>query len=76
MALSCSTPQDVTKAISDLNIEFIDIKFTDLFGQWHHFSVPTDFYEEDDLFENGLGFDGSSIRGFKSIENMRYVAAV
>lgn len=69
MALSCSSPQDVTKAISDLNIEFVDLKFTDLFGQWQHFSVPTDFYDQDDLFKSGLGFDGSSIRGFKSIEN-------
>jgi glutamine synthetase len=69
MALSCSSASDVTKAISDLNIEFIDLKFTDLFGQWHHFSVPTDFYDPEDLFDNGLGFDGSSIRGFKSIES-------
>jgi glutamine synthetase len=33
------------------------------------FSVPVDLYDEDDLFKNGLGFDGSSIRGFKSIES-------
>ena len=69
MALNCSTPADVTKALSDNNIQFVDIKFTDLYGQWQHFSLPTDYYDEDDLFKSGLGFDGSSIRGFKSIES-------
>ncbi len=69
MALGCSTPKDVTKAIEELKIEFIDLKFTDLYGQWHHFSVPTDYYDEGDLFSTGLGIDGSSIRGFKSIES-------
>ena len=69
MALSCSTPQDVTKVIEDNGLQFIDLKFTDLFGQWQHFSVPVDFYDEEDLFSAGLGFDGSSVRGFKSIEN-------
>jgi glutamine synthetase len=69
MALSCSTPQDVSKAIEENDIQFVDLKFTDLYGQWQHFSVPTDYYDEGDLFKDGLGFDGSSIRGFKSIEN-------
>ncbi|MFN3330887.1 MAG: type I glutamate--ammonia ligase [Caldilinea sp.] len=69
MSLNCLTPQDVTKAIAENNIEFVDIKFTDLYGQWQHFSVPVDYYDEEDLFKSGLGFDGSSIRGFKSIES-------
>ncbi|HHY58083.1 MAG TPA: type I glutamate--ammonia ligase [Chloroflexi bacterium] len=69
MSLNCSTVQDVTKAIAENNIEFVDLKFTDLYGQWQHFSVPVDLYDEGDLFETGLGFDGSSIRGFKSIES-------
>ena len=69
MALNCSTAQDVSKVIEENGIEFVDLRFTDLFGQWHHFSVPVDFYDEDDLFKSGLGFDGSSIRGFKSIES-------
>ncbi|MEZ4860494.1 MAG: type I glutamate--ammonia ligase [Caldilineaceae bacterium] len=69
MALSCSTAQDVTKVIEEQGIQFVDLKFTDLYGQWQHFSVPTDYYDEGDLFQDGLGFDGSSIRGFKSIEN-------
>jgi glutamine synthetase len=69
MALNCSTPGDVSKAIEENGIQFVDLKFTDLYGQWQHFSVPTDYYDEGDLFKDGLGFDGSSIRGFKSIEN-------
>jgi glutamine synthetase len=59
----------VTKAIESHNIQFVDLKFTDLYGQWQHFSVPVDYYDEGDLFKDGLGFDGSSIRGFKSIES-------
>jgi glutamine synthetase len=69
MALNCKTPGDFTKAIEELGIQFVDLKFTDLFGQWQHFSVPVDYYDEGDLFTDGLGFDGSSIRGFKSIES-------
>lgn len=69
MGLNCSTAQDVSKVIEEKGIEFVDLRFTDLFGQWHHFSVPVDYYDEGDLFESGLGFDGSSIRGFKSIES-------
>jgi glutamine synthetase len=45
----------------------VDIKFTDLYGQWHHFSLPAVSFSEA-VFEEGLGFDGSSIRGFKTIE--------
>ncbi|MBW7883521.1 MAG: type I glutamate--ammonia ligase [Caldilineaceae bacterium] len=69
MSLNCTTAKDVTKAIEENGIQFVDIKFTDLYGQWQHFSVPVDYYDEEDLFKAGLGFDGSSIRGFKSIES-------
>ena len=69
MSLKCSSPAEVSAAIAAQGIEFVDIKFTDLYGQWQHFSVPVDYYDEDDIFVSGLGFDGSSIRGFKSIES-------
>jgi glutamine synthetase len=69
MGLTCLTPKDVTAAIQENNIQFVDLKFTDLYGQWQHFSVPVDYYDEEDIFQGGLGFDGSSIRGFKSIES-------
>ena len=68
MHLGCKTPQDVSAAIKENDVKIIDVKFTDLFGQWQHFSMPVEEFAEDDVFEAGLGFDGSSIRGFKTIE--------
>lgn len=60
------TPQDVTKLIEKHSIQSIDFKFMDFPGLWQHFSIPVAEYSED-LFEEGLGFDGSSIRGWKKI---------
>ena len=45
----------------------VDVKFVDTFGIWQHFSVPTAELTEE-VFAEGFGFDGSSIRGWKSIE--------
>ncbi|MGE5816731.1 MAG: glutamine synthetase, partial [Deltaproteobacteria bacterium] len=46
--------------------EIVDLKFIDMPGLWQHFSIPaTELSAE--IFEQGLGFDGSSIRGFQSI---------
>lgn len=47
--------------------KMVDIKFVDTFGTWQHFSVPSGELNEE-VFSEGLGFDGSSIRGWKSIE--------
>jgi glutamine synthetase len=47
-------------------VQMVDLRFTDLFGAWHHFSMPVQELEED-LFTEGIGFDGSSIRGFQMI---------
>lgn len=68
MSLDCSSPQDVVNAISANDIKIVDVKFTDLFGQWHHFSMPVQEFSAEGCFEEGMGFDGSSIRGFQSIE--------
>lgn len=46
--------------------EFVDFKFVDVPGLWQHFSIPASELTAD-LFEDGIGFDGSSIRGFQSI---------
>jgi glutamine synthetase len=62
-------PADVTKLIEEKGIEVVDVKFTDLFGQWQHFSLPIKHFSPEEAFEEGLGFDGSSIRGFQSIES-------
>ena len=45
----------------------LDLKFVDLPGQWQHFSVPVNMFDED-TFAEGFGFDGSSIRGFQTIQ--------
>ncbi len=48
------------------NIKFIDMKFMDFPGQWQHFSIPANQLNKN-TFSDGLGFDGSSIRGWKNI---------
>lgn len=60
------SPRDAVKFMKDNDAKIVDIRFTDLFGMWHHFSIPASDFTTD-LFEDGLGFDGSSIRGFQSI---------
>src|SRR6516162_2784028 len=67
MALSCATAQDILKSIKDKNVQMIDLRFTDLPGTWQHFSVPPSAVDADALTE-GIGFDGSSIRGFQEIQ--------
>src|SRR5260370_34535621 len=67
MALSCITAEDVLKTVKDKNVQMIDLRFTDLPGGWQHFSVPPSAVDADALNE-GIGFDGSSIRGFQEIQ--------
>ena len=61
------TPEDVIKLIQDEGIEIIDLKFTDLPGTLQHVGVPPNEVTES-LFADGTGFDGSSIRGFQTID--------
>lgn len=64
--MSTKTPSDVLSLISDHGIRMVDIRFIDLLGAWQHFTVPA--HELDaDAFEEGFGFDGSSVRGWKTI---------
>jgi glutamine synthetase len=62
-----TTVKDVMSLIKDKDIKMLDLRFTDVFGLWQHFSLSTKQVSED-MFEEGIGFDGSSIRGFQSIE--------
>jgi len=55
------TPNDVKKLAKDAGIKIVDLRFIDLPGMWQHFSLPVEDLE-DDLFSDGIGFDGSSIR--------------
>jgi glutamine synthetase len=56
----------ITDLIKERGIKVIDVKFTDLPGTWQHFSIPAESLDED-MVKEGLGFDGSSIRGFQAI---------
>ena len=60
-------PKDVLAFAKENKVEIVDFKFVDLPGLWHHFSISMNEFTLD-LFENGIGFDGSSIRGFQSID--------
>src|SRR5215203_4156208 len=67
MPYDCKTPDDVLRTITDDKIEMVDLRFTDLPGLWQHFSVPPGALDLDS-FTEGVGFDGSSIRGFQEIQ--------
>ncbi len=67
MFLNCATAQDVLKSMKDNNVRMVDLRFADLPGTWQHFSVPPSALNEDAMSE-GIGFDGSSIRGFQEIQ--------
>ncbi|MBE0556737.1 MAG: type I glutamate--ammonia ligase, partial [Proteobacteria bacterium] len=63
---SVESVSKVLKLIKDQDIKIIDLKFCDLLGQWQHFSlIAAEF--SDEIFQDGMGFDGSSIRGFQKI---------
>src|SRR5512142_2989229 len=56
----------VIKMAKDSGCVFVDLKFIDLPGTWQHYTLPISELNES-LFEEGNGFDGSSIRGFRPI---------
>ena len=58
---------DVMALIESKEIRAIDLRFVDLPGLWQHFTVSTKEFSAD-IFEEGIGFDGSSIRGFQQIQ--------
>ena len=60
------TPSEVIALAKEKELKIVDFKFMDLPGMWQHFSMPISELTED-LFEDGVGFDGSSIRGFQQI---------
>jgi glutamine synthetase len=61
------SPSEVVQMVRDQGIEFIDVRFCDMPGLMQHFSIPAHEFSED-TFTEGLGFDGSSIRGFQEIQ--------
>ena len=59
-------PKNAVKMAKDHGATMVDIRFMDFIGTWQHFSVPVSELNED-IFEDGFGFDGSSIRGWQPI---------
>jgi glutamine synthetase len=60
------TAAEVRKQAKEAGAQIVDLMFVDLPGVWQHFSIPAQDLT-DDLFDDGIGFDGSSIRGFQQI---------
>src|SRR4029453_13822197 len=61
-----STAEDLLGYVKDEGVEFIDVRFCDLPGIMQHFTVPVSSFGPE-VFEEGLMFDGSSVRGFQQI---------
>src|SRR3990172_9930251 len=61
------TLETVSKQAKEKNAEFIDLKFCDLTGSWHHITLPISALGQN-LLKTGVGVDGSSLPGFSSIE--------
>jgi glutamine synthetase len=59
-------PREVLALCREKEVKAIDLRFTDFLGAWQHFTIPVAKLEED-TFEDGLGFDGSSIRGWQAV---------
>ncbi|EKD42782.1 MAG: glutamine synthetase, partial [uncultured bacterium] len=64
--MSLKTAKDVINFAKDMNVKVVDLKFVDTFGIWQHYTIGLSEFNEG-LFEDGNGIDGSSIRGWKSI---------
>ncbi len=60
------TPKEVIKFAKENDVKVVDLRFMDFPGLWQHFTVPISELEESS-FEDGFGFDGSSIRGWQPI---------
>ncbi|EHR59786.1 type I glutamate--ammonia ligase [Saccharomonospora cyanea] len=61
-----TTPDEVLRLLADEDVQFVDVRFCDLPGVMQHFTVPASTFDAE-AFEEGLAFDGSSVRGFQSI---------
>ncbi len=60
------TPKEVLALCREKDVKAVDMRFMDFPGLWQHFTIPVGKLDED-VFEDGLGFDGSSIRGWQAI---------
>ncbi len=69
---NCKNADDVLKAVKDYNVSFIHFWFVDILGTLKSFQITTN--ELENAFEEGMGFDGSSILGFTRIHESDMVA--
>jgi glutamine synthetase len=60
------TPKEVVALVRERDVKAVDLRFMDFPGMWQHFTIPAGALDES-VFEEGLGFDGSSIRGWQAI---------
>lgn len=67
------TPKDFFAFAEKNGAKMVDLKFTDIFGTWQHCSYPISTWDEG-TFEDGVGFDGSSIRGWQTIDSSDMLA--
>ena len=61
--VAISTPKEALAFARQHDLQIVDLKFVDFLGLWRHVSVPLDFIDEGS-FEEGIGYDGSSIVGY------------
>ncbi|HZT84071.1 MAG TPA: type I glutamate--ammonia ligase [Gaiellaceae bacterium] len=61
-----AAPAEALEFAQSTRAQMVDLKFTDLLGSWQHMSLPLSSFDES-AFDEGLGFDGSSIRGWQGI---------
>ncbi len=66
MSLNCKTPADIDKVVKENDIRHIDLRFTDPRGKWQHLTQQPDTLDKN-AYSNGIYFDGSSIAGWKAI---------
>jgi len=62
------TSKEVIKLAKEKDVRIVDLKLCDILGTWQHFAIPTSELTED-IFVEGLGFDGSSVRGWRAINS-------
>ena len=59
-------PREVLALCREKDVKSVDLRFIDFPGLWQHFTIPVGKLDEN-VFEDGLGFDGSSIRGWQAV---------
>ena len=66
MSLNCKNADDVMKVLKENEVKYVDLRFTDPRGKWQHLTMASPFIDAD-AFSDGIMFDGSSIAGWKAI---------